>query len=300
MTTRIYAYVSLALLAHGQGAPDDRIERAKKAAGTQWAEAADFFCAPSAMPNRPTDPAIQPTRLFDNLSVIGSVGTAIYIVHTGDGLVLIDAGYPEQVETVLLPGLKALALDPGQVRAIIVTHGHSDHFGAAKYFQDTYKTRVYLSAADWDLLTTPESPKRDQIVIDRQPITFGGTEFLPVLVPGHTKGSLALIFSVSDKGQKHTAGLFGGTVLSAGFVTADGLGDYVKSIGNYARVAAENHVDVEIQNHPLMDGFAARLEQLKKAGTQDAHPFVIGEAAYASFLAVMSECAQAQLIRKQK
>ena len=95
-----------------------------------------------------------------------------------------------------------------------------------------------------------------------------------------------------------TAGLFGGTVLSAGFVTADGLRDYVKSIRKYASIAADNHVDVEIQNHPLMDGFAGRLEQLKKRGAQDPHPFVIKESDYAAFLTVMSECSQAQLIRK--
>jgi metallo-beta-lactamase class B len=276
----------------------EHIDRAKSAAGAKWAEAANYFCAESSMPNRPTDPAIAPTRLFDNLSVIGSVGTAVYVVQTSDGLILIDAGYPEQVETVLLPGLKALALDPAQVRAIIVAHGHSDHFGAAKYFQDTYKTKVYLSAPDWDLLNGPQVPKRDQVVVDGQPITLGDTKILPILVPGHTKGALALIFPVSDKGQKHTAGLFGGTVLSAGFVTADGLRDYVKSVANYARIAGENHVDVEIQNHPLMDGFAARLEQLKKRGAQDPHPFVIRESAYGAFLSVMSECAQAQLIRK--
>jgi metallo-beta-lactamase class B len=119
-----------------------------------------------------------------------------------------------------------------------------------------------------------------------------------VLVPGHTPGALALIFPVFDKGRKHTAGLFGGTVLTAGFVTADGLRDYVKSIQKYASIAADNHVDVEIQNHPLMDGFAARLEQLKKRGAQDPHPFVIKESDYAAFLNVMSECSQAQLIRK--
>jgi metallo-beta-lactamase class B len=186
-------------------------------------------------------------------------------------------------------------------------HGHSDHFGAARYFQDTYQTKVFLSAADWDLLDAPQAkgnaaaapvPRRDQVVTDGKPITLGDTTILPVLVPGHTPGSLALIFPVFDKGQKHTAGLFGGTVLSAGFVTADGLRDYVKSIQKYARIAADNHVDVEIQNHPLMDGFAARLEQLKKRGARDPHPFVISESAYAAFLSVMSECSQAQLIRK--
>ena len=290
-----------------QGTLEDHLARAKSAAGSRWAEAANYFCAETAMANRPTDPAIEPTRLFDNLSVVGSVGTAVYIVETSEGLILIDAGYPEQIQSVLLPGLKALGFDPAKVRDIIVLHGHSDHFGAARYFQDTYQSKVFLSAADWDLLDAPQAkgkgaaapvPRRDQVVTDGKPITLGNTTILPVLVPGHTPGALALIFSVFDKGQKHTAGLFGGTVLTAGFVTADGLRDYVKSIQKYARIAADNHVDVEIQNHPLMDGFAARLEQLKKRGAQDPHPFVIKDSDYAAFLNVMSECSQAQLIRK--
>ena len=295
--------------ASAQGTIDDHIARARNAAGTRWAEAATYFCAESSMPNRPTDPAIQPTRLFDNLSVLGSVGTAMYVLQTTDGLILIDAGYPEQVETVLLPGLKQLGFDPANVRDVIVLHGHSDHFGAARYFQDTYRARVFLAAPDWDLVDAPQAkgkgpavatPKRDQIVTDGQPITLGDTSILPVLVPGHTPGALALIFPVFDQGQKHTAGLFGGTVLSAGFVTADGLRQYISSLQRWARVAAENHVDVEIQNHPLMDGFAGRLEQLKQRVPQAPHPFVIRESEYASFLTVMSECAQAQLIRKEK
>lgn len=293
--------------AQAPGTVQEHINRAKSAAGTRWAQAADYFCAETATPNRPTDPAIEPTRLFDNLSVLGSVGTAVYVIQTSEGLILIDAGYPNEVESVLLPGLKALGLEPNQVRYVIVTHGHSDHFGAARYFQDTYGTKVFLSAADWDLVDAPQAkgrgpavaaPRRDQVVVDGQPIVLGDTKILPVLVPGHTRGALALIFPVYDNGTRHVAGLFGGTVLTAGFVTADGLRQYVDSVERYARLAAENHVDVEIQNHPLMDGFAARLEQLKKRDARDPHPFVIPEDAYAAFLTVMSECAQVQLIRK--
>ncbi|MEP7355352.1 MAG: MBL fold metallo-hydrolase [Acidobacteriota bacterium] len=303
------ALLSVAALGQDPAAIQGHIDRAKSAAGSRWAEAENYFCAESSMPNRPTDPAIEPTHLFDNLDVVGSVGTAIYIVHTNAGLIMIDAGYPEQIESVLLPGLKALNLDPAQVRYVIVLHGHSDHFGAAKYFQDTYGAKVFLSAADWDLLDAPQAkgkgtavpqPRRDQVVTDGQSISLGDTKILPVLVPGHTKGSLALIFQVSDKGTKYTAGLFGGTVLSAGFVTADGLRDYIKSLQRYASIAADNHVVVEIQNHPLMDGFAAKLALLKKRGAKDPHPFVVGEEAYAAFLNVMSECSQVQLLRKTK
>jgi metallo-beta-lactamase class B len=312
MTKRLiasWALAGFAAMAQDQTAIQGHMDRAKAAAGPRWAEAATYFCAESSIPNRPTDPAIEPTRLFDNLAVIGSVGTAIYVLQTSAGLIMIDAGYPDQIESVLLPGLKALQFDPAQVRYVIVLHGHSDHFGAAKYFQDNYRSKVYLSAADWDLLDAPQAkgkgpavpqPRRDQVVKDGELIVLGDTKILPVLVPGHTNGALALIFQVSDKATKHTAGLFGGTVLSAGFVTADGLREYLKSVQRYAGIAADNHVTVEIQNHPLMDGFAAKLAQLKQRRPQDAHPFVVGEASYASFLNVISECSQAQLLRKAK
>ena len=259
------------------------------------------------MPNRPTDPAIEPTRLFDNLSVVGSIGTAVYILQTSEGLILIDAGYPEQIESVLVPGLKALGFDPAKVRYIIVMHGHSDHFGAARYFQDTYETKVFLSSGGLGFAGRASgqrqgrrcsSPRRDQVVTDGKPITLGGTSDCAGAGSRAYARRAGRDLSGVRQSKKHMAGLFGGTVLSAGFVTADGLRDYVKSVQKYARIAADNHVNVEIQNHPLMDGFAARLEQLKKRGAQDPHPFVISESAYAAFLNVMSECSQAQLIRK--
>lgn len=303
----LLAAAGLTALAQNSADIQAHLDRAKSIAGTGWVEAATYFCAESSMPNRPTDPAIEPTRLFDNLAVIGSVGTAVYVVQTSEGLILIDAGYPDQIDSVLLPGLKALGLDAAKVRYVIVLHGHSDHFGAARYFQETHGAKVFLSAADWDVVDAPQAkgkgpagPRRDQVAVEGQAITLGDTKIAPILVPGHTPGSLALIFPVFDKGKKYTAGIFGGTVLSAGFVSTDGLRQYVDSVQRYARIAAEHHVDVEIQNHPLMDGFAARLEQLKKRTPQGAHPFVIGEAAYAAFLGVMSECSQAQLLRKTK
>jgi metallo-beta-lactamase class B len=296
---------------HAQNATEieRHITAAKAAAGTTWAKAAEYFCAESAMPNRPTDPAIAPTRLFDNLSVIGSVGTAMYVLETSQGLILIDAGYPGEADTVLIPGLKALGFDPAKVRYMLVAHGHSDHYGAARQFQKAYGTKVFLTAADWALVETPQpaakgpaapAPERDQVIVDRQPITLGDAKVTPVAVPGHTPGAVAFLFTVRDRGQNHTAGLFGGTVLSAGFVSTEGLEQYVQSVPLWAKVAAENHVTVEIQNHPLMDGFVDKLQRLKTRGAGDAHPFVVGERGYAAFMNVIGECAQAQLARRKK
>jgi hypothetical protein len=49
-----------------------------------------FFCeAPRA--NAATDPPIKPTKIFDNVSIIGNAGTAVYVVQTTAGLLMIDS-----------------------------------------------------------------------------------------------------------------------------------------------------------------------------------------------------------------
>src|SRR5687768_11895019 len=172
------------------------VARARAAAGSEWGETVQFFCGDAGRANRADDPEIQPTRVFDNLYALGRTGTVVWALTTPEGILLIDAGYPDQLESVLLPQLRAAGLDPDDVRYVLVGHGHSDHFGGASYFQQR-GARVALSAADWDLVETPPPagapaaaglppPRRDVVVRDGEPLSFGGVEITPVLIPGHT------------------------------------------------------------------------------------------------------------------
>ena len=115
------------------------IEAARKAAAPEFADAVHFWCeAPRA--NRPDDPPIAPTKIFDNVYAIGNSGTTVYVVRTSAGLLMIDAlcANPGRRRSCL-PGFRALGLDPAQVKIILVTHGHADHFGGASYFQETVR-----------------------------------------------------------------------------------------------------------------------------------------------------------------
>jgi metallo-beta-lactamase class B len=58
-------------------------------------------------------------------------------------------------------------------------------------------------------------------------------------------------------------------------------------------------VTVELQNHPLYDGFEARLERLKARRPGQPHPFVVGQPSYERFLTVMTECTRAQMERRK-
>ena len=306
------ALLLISPLAQAQETPEVRqlLEVAKNSAGTEWAEAFDFICAPNAgRANSPTDPVIEPARVFDNLYVIGRTSTVVWVVATSEGLVLIDAGYGDQLESVLLPGLKALGLDPAQVRYVIVGHGHGDHFGGAAYFQER-GARVVMAGPDWDLVETPpaagrggaavQPPKRDIVAIEGKPITVGDVIFTPVMIPGHTPGSMGVIFPVKDGGTTHIAGLFGGSILTPGRISDEGLAQYINSVEHWSSATRLMKVDVEIQNHPMYDGFLGKLDRLKSRKPGQPNPFVVGTDSYRRFVGVMLSCTQAQLARRKK
>ena len=68
-----------------------------------WAAEARFFClVPRA--NSPTDPLIEPSKLSDNVYALGRSGTVVYAITTSDGIILVDSGYANEVESVFLAG----------------------------------------------------------------------------------------------------------------------------------------------------------------------------------------------------
>ena len=284
------------------------LETAKKSAGTDWVEAFDFICAVNpGRANRPDDPEIEPTRVFDNLYVIGRTSTVVWAVTTSNGIVLIDSGYGDQLESVLLPGMKKLGLDPAQVKYVVVGHGHGDHFGGASYFQ-ARGARIVLAGPDWDLIETPapagrgpalQPPKRDIVAVEGQAIVVGDVSFTPVMIPGHTPGSMGIIFPIKDGSTTRVAGLFGGSILTPGRISDEGLQQYIKSVEHWGDVTRRMNVEVEIQNHPMYDGFVAKLERLKQRKPGAPNPFVVGRDSYQRFVSVMAGCEKLQLARRK-
>jgi metallo-beta-lactamase class B len=288
------------------------IEKAKKTGGTLWAEEEHFFCeAPRA--NNPNDPPIAPTKIFDNVYAIGNSGTAVYVIQTSDGLLMIDSMAANQVDSQLLPGFQKLGLDPAKVKIILMGHGHADHFGGSPYFQDHYGSKVYISAVDWDLMENPPAgrggekkkgppvvlPKHDQVVKEGEPVVLGDVKIMPVAIPGHTPGSMGYIFQVKDNGKTHTVGLYGGTILTPGPISDEGLATYLKSVRHFEEETKKAKADTVMQNHPLMYPLNNMLDQLQSRKKGGPNPFVVGPANYQKFLHVMEICTEVNIARRK-
>ena len=75
-------------------------------------------------------------RIADGLHRIGSDVVNSYLVVTGDGVTVIDAGLPGYWK-LLQAELEGLGLSLDDVRALILTHGDTDHIGfAAKLYAE--------------------------------------------------------------------------------------------------------------------------------------------------------------------
>jgi metallo-beta-lactamase class B len=136
------------------------------------------------------------------------------------------------------------------------------------------------------------------IITEGQPIVLGDEQVIPVAIPGHTPGSMGFIFPVKDEGKTHMAAMFGGTILLPGRVPIEGLQAYQGSIARFKQETDKMKVDVELQNHPLMDDLAQKLEKLAARKKGDPNPFIAGEANYGKFLDVMSQCIDYQIALK--
>jgi hypothetical protein len=70
-----------------------------------------------------------------------------YLLRDGRDLTLVDAGYPAHAGDVE-SSIRLLGHEPSDVRALLITHAHVDHIGAAGPLHTQFGTPAYCSAAE--------------------------------------------------------------------------------------------------------------------------------------------------------
>ena len=243
----------------------------------------------------------EPVKVFDNLYYVGQTEYSAWAVTTSEGIVIIDPIFDYSVEAEIVEGLQKVGLDPADIRYVIVSHGHSDHAGGARYLQDRFGARVILSPEDWDLLERTggdwPKPRRDIEATDGYELRLGETTLVLHATPGHTPGTISTLLPVFDEGRPHVAALVGGTAFNFMGRGEDArwFREYIASAERFRSLAAGAGADVLLSNHTRYDGSTTKLPALRSRRPGDPHPHVVGAESVGRYLTVAAECARAGL-----
>jgi metallo-beta-lactamase class B len=301
----------------GQTAPemiDAHLIAARTAAGFDFTGTLARLCvAPVAVPSTLRDVApgpapardtwfIEPAKVFDNLYFVGSKIHSSWALTTSEGLILIDTLYTYNSEEEIVGGLKKLGLDPATVKYVIISHAHADHVGGAKMMQDRFGSRIVMGGPDWDSIDKsvngyPQGkPKRDIVADDRQKITLGDTTVTIVTTPGHTPGTLSMLFTVRDNGKPINVAYSGGTAFNFPS-TVPNFDTYIASQRKMAAAAAAANATILMSNHTEFDNAVLKIRMMASRKPGEPHPFDIGKEAVARYFTVTGECAQAARLK---
>jgi glyoxylase-like metal-dependent hydrolase (beta-lactamase superfamily II) len=151
--------------------------------------------------------------------------TNCYLLRGEGGIVLIDPGPAGGAETVITR-VQAARVDPGDIRLILISHGHFDHYGAAAEIRAwcgapvashpsepefSRERRNALPPAQtlrgsvvrwFYLLLSPLARfaplEADLLLDDAADLSAYGVHARTVLLPGHSPGSLGVLTAEGD------------------------------------------------------------------------------------------------------
>ncbi|UGT61003.1 MBL fold metallo-hydrolase [Nocardia asteroides] len=78
----------------------------------------------------------------------------LYLIEDEDGLTLVDTGLPATFGRIAA-AVRAVGRNPGELRAVVLTHAHFDHVGSARRIQQRWGTPIYVHSAERYLTAHP-------------------------------------------------------------------------------------------------------------------------------------------------
>ena len=166
----------------------------------------------------PWERNFEPLKMIGNLYFVGTEPASVHIIDTGAGLIMLDSGYQQSLFLVI-DNMYKVGLSPHDIKYIMLTHGHIDHFGGARALKELTGAKIVLGRADEDYATGKrdlsyakelgmnfyETFQPDILIDDGDEITLGNTTVRAVATPGHTEGAMSYFFDVEEDGKTYRA-----------------------------------------------------------------------------------------------
>ena len=227
---------------------------------------------------------IAPFKVMDNLYYVGPGTVSVWLIPTSAGLILIDTAQEPYVDYIV-DNIKKVGFDPKNIKYILLSHGHLDHFGGAVKIQKLSGARVALSAADWDFMEMgakarppkpgDEPPARDLVLKEGDTVTLGDTTLKVSIGPGHTPGSLNYEFTARDGGKNYKAFVFGGPGPRNGVA---GGTEFLASIQRLEKDFPDVQVAVNVHSYlnsyPYSNGGLLERRDMKAKNPTGPNPFI--------------------------
>lgn len=229
---------------------------------------------------------VKPFKIWGNLYFVGTEPASTHIIDTGAGLIMLDSGYQQSLY-IVIHNMHLLGFNPLDLKYIVHTHGHIDHFGATRALVELTGARTFLGRPDRDYangkldlsyakelgMEFSETFEPDVLIDDGDVIELGNTKITAVATPGHTPGAMSYFFDVTDGGRTFRAGLHGGmgiNTLSKEFLDKYSLpyelrNDFKRSMLRLN----EEKVDIFLGNHMQHNDTLGKADRVSK-GEADA------------------------------
>lgn len=161
--------------------------------------------------NQPWNVQVAPFPVADQVFYVGNKWVGAYLIDTGDGLILLDTTTAETAYQ-LIDSIYQLGRNPRDIKMILLTHAHVDHYGAARILKELSGAQIWMSEEDaafhktegarelGGLTTTfrDYGVEADRFYRYEQPIRLGNVSIDVRLTPGHTPGVVSFFIHVPD------------------------------------------------------------------------------------------------------
>ncbi len=236
----------------------------------------------------PWEGTFEPTKIFGNLYFAGTYPASTHIIDTGDGLIMLDTGYQHSLY-IVIDNIYRLGFNPHDIKYIMLTHGHIDHFGGARALKELTGAKIVIGKEDREYangtldlsyakelgMEFNETFEPDILLSDGETISLGNTIIKAVATPGHTPGAMSYFFDVTDGEKTYRAGLHGGmgiNTLSKEFLDKYNLPYSLRDdFRNSMLRLNEEKVDIFLGNHMQHNNTEEKAEKLKNG---DKYAFV--------------------------